>query len=184
VVIDVEAFALHNAFSYNYPNAGNGMVVLVNIGNETTNVNLIADGAPILIRDIPFGTRRLREALQRERGLTMEQAEGVLQGRGDAAQLRAIVDERVDELAIGIERAAAFISAQTGGSGIARAFVTGGGAVVKGMIDSLGARLGVRTELANPLQRVAVRPEVMQAVPIDSLAPLLMLPVGLALRKV
>ena len=188
-VIDVEAFALHNAFEYNYPNAGNGMVVLVNIGNETTNVNLVADGAPTLIRDIPFGTRRLREALQRERGLTMEQADSVLQGRGDAAQLRAIVDERVDELAIGIERAAAFIGAQTGGTqnggnGIARVFVTGGGAVVKGMIDSLGARLGVRTELANPLQRVAVRPEVMQAVPIDSLAPLLMLPVGLALRKV
>jgi len=80
--------------------------------------------------------------------------------------------------------AAAFITAQTGGEGVARAFVTGGGAVVKGMIESLGARLGVRTELANPLQRVAVRPDVMQAVPIDSLAPLLMLPVGLALRKV
>jgi type IV pilus assembly protein PilM len=184
VAIDVEAFALHNAFEYNYPNAGAGLVVLVNIGNETTNVNLVADGAPILIRDIPFGTRRLREALQRERGLTMEQAEGVLRGHGDAAQLRAIVDERVDELAIGIERAAAFISAQTGGNGIARAFATGGGAVVKGMIESLGARLGVRTELAHPLQRVAVRPEVMQAVPIDELAPLLMLPVGLALRKV
>jgi type IV pilus assembly protein PilM len=184
VAIDVEAFALHNAFEYNYPNAGTGMLVLVNIGNETTNVNLVSEGAPILIRDIPFGTRRLREALQRERGLTMEQAEGVLQGRGDATQLRAIVDERVDELAIGIERAAAFISAQTGGSGIARAYATGGGAVVKGMIESLGARLGVRTELANPLQRLAVRPEVMQAVPIDSLAPLLMLPVGLALRKV
>jgi len=182
--IDVEAFALNNAFEYNYPDAGSGMVVLVNIGNETTNVNLIADRAPILIRDIPFGTRRLREALQRERGLTVDQAEGVLQGRGDAAHLRAIVDDRVDELAIGIERAAAFITAQTGGEGVARAFVTGGGAVVKGMIESLGARLGVRTELANPLQRVAVRPDVMQAVPIDSLAPLLMLPVGLALRKV
>jgi type IV pilus assembly protein PilM len=63
-------------------------------------------------------------------------------------------------------------------------FVTGGGAVVKGMIESLGTRLGVRTELANPLQRLAVKPEVMQTVPVDALAPLLMLPVGLALRKV
>jgi hypothetical protein len=33
------------------------------------------------------------------------------------------------------------------------------------------------------LQRVAVRPEVMEAVPMEQLAPLLMLPVGLALRK-
>jgi type IV pilus assembly protein PilM len=183
VAIDVEAFALHNAFEHNYPDSRDGMVVLVNIGNETTNVNLVSDGAPILIRDIPFGTRRLRETLQRERGLTMDQAETVLQGRGDTAQLRAILDERVDELAVGIERAVAFIASQAGGDGIGRAYITGGGAVVKGMRDSLGARLGVRTELANPLQRVAVRPEVMEAVPIDALAPLLMLPVGLALRK-
>ena len=183
VAIDVEAFALHNAFEHNYPEYREGMVVLVNIGNETTNVNLVSEGAPILIRDIPFGTRRLRETLQRERGLTMDQAEAVLQGRGEPGQLRAIMDERVDELAVGIERAVAFITSQTGGEGISRAFVTGGGAVVKGMSESLGARLGVRTELANPLQRVAVRPEVMEAVPIDALAPLLMLPVGLALRK-
>ena len=182
-VIDVEAFALHNAFEHNYPDARRGMVVLVNIGNETTNVNLVSDGAPILIRDIPFGTRRLRETLQRERGLTMDQAETVLQGRGDTAQLRSIIDERVDELAVGIERAVAFITSQTSGEGISRAFVTGGGAVVKGMVESLGARLGVRTEMANPLQRVAVRPEVMESVPIDALAPLLMLPIGLALRK-
>jgi hypothetical protein len=40
----------------------------------------------------------------------------------------------------------------------------------------------VRTEVANPLQRVAVRPEVMQSVPIDEFGPMLMLPVGLALR--
>ena len=182
-VIDVEAFALHNAFEHNYPDARRGMVVLVNIGNETTNVNLVSDGAPILIRDIPFGTRRLRETLQRERGLTMDQAETVLQGRGDTAQLRSIIDERVDELAVGIERAVAFITSQTSGEGISRAFVTGGGAVVKGMVESLGARLGVRTEMANPLQRIAVRPEVMESVPIDALAPLLMLPIGLALRK-
>ena len=183
VAIDVEAFALHNAFEHNYPTFRDAMVVLVNIGNETTNVNLVADGAPILIRDIPFGTRRLRETLQRERGLTMDQAVAVLQGRGEPGQLRAIMDERVDELAVGIERAVAFITSQAGGEGISRAFVTGGGAVIKGMSESLGARLGVRAELANPLQRVAVRPEVMESVPIDALAPLLMLPVGLALRK-
>jgi type IV pilus assembly protein PilM len=184
VMIDVEAFALHNAFQHNYPDVREGMVVLVNLGNETTNVNLVQDGAPVLIRDIPFGTRRLRESLQRERGLTMDQAEAVLQGRGDMSQLRAILDERMDELTVGIERAVAFITAQGGGENIARAYVTGGGAVVKGMVETLGRRLGVRAELANPLQRVAVKPEVMEAVPIDALAPLLMLPVGLALRQV
>jgi type IV pilus assembly protein PilM len=83
---------------------------------------------------------------------------------------------------MGIERAAAFINAQGTGSGISRVFVTGGGAAIHGMVETLGSRLGVRAEAANALQRVRVRPEVMEAVPINELAPMLMLPIGLALR--
>jgi type IV pilus assembly protein PilM len=183
VVMDVEAFALHNAFEHNYPDARDGMAAFVNIGHETSNVNLLQDGMPVLVRDVPFGTRRLREALQRERGMTADQAEEVLQGRSEPQALRALLDERVDELAVGIERAAAFIQAQSGGDGLNRVYLAGGGACVNGMSEAVAARLGVRAEVANPLQRVAVRPEVMQAVPMEQLAPLLMLPVGLALRK-
>ena len=115
--------------------------------------------------------------------LTLDQAESVLQGRGDREQLRAMVDERADELAVGVERAAAFITAQSGGPGINRVYVSGGGAGVHGLVEALGARLGVRAELADALSRLRVRPEVMESVPIDELAPMLMLPIGLALRK-
>lgn len=182
-VIDVDAFALHNAFERSYPDLLGGLVALVNVGHETTNVNLLDDGVPILVRDISFGSRRLRESLQRERGLTADQADAVLLGKADAAQLRALVDDKVDELAVGIERAAAFIVAQSGGEGIGRVFLSGGGACVPGLAQALGQRLGIRTEMANPLQRLGVRPEVMESVPLDQMAPMLMLPVGLALRN-
>ncbi len=49
-VIDVDAFALHNAFEHNYPGAMQGIIALVNIGHETTNVNILEDGVPILPR--------------------------------------------------------------------------------------------------------------------------------------
>jgi type IV pilus assembly protein PilM len=107
----------------------------------------------------------------------------VLQGRADAGALRSLLEDRIDELAVGIERAAAFIVSQSGGEGVSRVYLSGGGACVHGMVDVMAARMGVRAELANPIQRVAVRPEVMEAVPMEQLAPLLMLPVGLALRK-
>jgi type IV pilus assembly protein PilM len=181
--IDVDAFALHNAFEHNYPGMLGGLVCLVNVGHETTNVNLLEDGVPILVRDIPFGSRRLRESLQRERGLTADAAEAALQGKDENMDLRVMVEDRVDELAVGVERAAAFISAQNGGEGIGRVYVSGGGACVPGLVQGLANRLGVRTEIASPLQRVAVRPEVMQSVALDEFAPMLMLPVGLALRK-
>jgi type IV pilus assembly protein PilM len=184
LMIDVDAFALHNAFERNYPDVREGMVALLNIGHETTNVNLISNGAPALVRDVPFGTRRLRESLQRERGLPVERAESVLQGQAEPEVLRALLQERIDELAVGVERAAAFVMTQSGGDGVRRVYLSGGGACVMGMVDAVAARMGVPAEVANPIQRIAVRPEVMEAVPMEQLAPMLMLPVGLALRQV
>src|SRR4029453_2541521 len=79
-VIDVDAFALHNAFEINYPEAMVGVVGLVNIGHETTNINILDDGVPVLTRDIPIGTRRFKEDLQRERGLSADEADKLLRG--------------------------------------------------------------------------------------------------------
>ena len=79
-VIDVDAFALHNAFEVNYPDAMRGVVGLVNLGHEMTNINILEDGVPVLTRDLPVGTRRFREDIQRERGLSAEEADQLLQG--------------------------------------------------------------------------------------------------------
>ena len=61
--------------------AARGVVGLVNMGHETTNINILDDGVPVLTRDIPIGTRRFKEDLQRERGLSAEGA-AQLPGRG------------------------------------------------------------------------------------------------------
>src|SRR5438093_824188 len=68
-MVDVEAFALHNAFEINHPDAMNGVVGLLNIGHDVTNINILDDGVPILTRDLTVGTRRFGEDLQRERGV-------------------------------------------------------------------------------------------------------------------
>src|SRR6476620_5119826 len=76
-IIDVDAFALHNAFEVNYPEAMRGVVGLVNIGHETTNINILDDGVPVLNRDISIGTRRFREDLQREQGVSADDADRI-----------------------------------------------------------------------------------------------------------
>ncbi|HSH46574.1 MAG TPA: type IV pilus assembly protein PilM, partial [Longimicrobiales bacterium] len=154
-IVDVDAFALHNAFEQSYPDSMTGVVALVNVGHEITNVNILDDGVPIVVRDIPFGSRRIRESLQRERGMAADDAEAVIQGHEDAVDLESFVTERVDELAVGIERAVAFITAQAGGEGVDQVFLSGGGARIPGVVAGLGERLGVPTQMANPLERVA-----------------------------
>jgi type IV pilus assembly protein PilM len=184
-VIDVDAFAIHNALELNHPDAMQGVVGLVNIGHEVTNVNVLEDGVPVLTRDLSVGTRRFREDLQREKGLSAEDSEHVVQGLSQNADLAAYVEARGEEIAVGVERAAAFLAtASRSAGGLSHVFTSGGGARIPGLNEALADRLKVPVELASPLQRLKVRDAVFEAVSVDELAPLLMLSVGLALRRV
>ncbi len=182
-IIDVDAFALHNAFEVNYPEAMRGVVGLVNIGNEITNINILDDGIPVLTRDITIGTRRFREDLQRERGLSAEEADRLLQGNEPSDVLEPFLESRGEELAVGIERAAAFLQSASRSGGIARLFTTGGGSRIQRLNRVLADRLRLPVVPANPLERLSVADGVFDALNVDEVAPLLMLPIGLALRK-
>jgi type IV pilus assembly protein PilM len=182
-VVDVDAFALHNAFEVNYPDAMRGVVGLVNVGHETTNVNILEDGVPILTRDLPVGTRRFREDLMRERGLSAADADKALQGQGNTEALEPFVQARSEDLAVGIDRAAAFLQTATRAStGLTRLYTSGGGARIPGLGKALADRLRLPVQLANPIERLQVADGVFDAMSIDDVAPLLMLPVGLGLR--
>ncbi len=183
-IIDVDAFALHNAFELNYPDAMRGVVGLVNIGHELTNVNILDDGVPVLTRDIQVGTRRFREDMQRERGISAEEADRMLQGSETTAELEPFLESRGEELAVGIERAAAFLqSASRSSTGLSRLYTTGGGARIPGLNRVLADRLRLPVQLANPIERLRVADGVLDMMVVDEVAPLLMLPIGLALRS-
>jgi len=182
-VIDVDAFALHNAFELNYPDAMRGVVGLVNIGHETTNVNILDEGVPVLTRDIMIGTRRFREDLQRERNMSAEEADQLLRGFERNEALDPLLASRGEELAVGIERAAAFLqSSSRSASGLSRIFTSGGGSRIPGLNRILADRLRLPVQTANPLERLQVADGVFDTMSLDEVAPLLMLPVGLALR--
>ena len=183
-VVDVDAFALHNAFERSYPDALTGVVALVNVGHEVTNINILEEGVPILTRDITVGTRRFAEDLQRERGLPADEASALLQGYDRSPHLDAVTESRGEEIAVGVERAAAFLASSSRSAQQLRAvFVCGGGARIPGLVEALGERLRLPVEPATPLPGLRIRDGAFEALVTDEVAPLLMLSVGLALRQ-
>ena len=52
-----------------------------------------------------------------------------------------------------------------------------------GLAEALGKRLRLPVQLANPLANIRVRDGALDGLVTDEIAPLLMLPIGLALRK-
>lgn len=183
-MMDVEAFALHNAFEMNHPDAMSGVVGLVNIGHDVTNINILDEGVPLLTRDLAVGTRRIREDLQRERGLGMDEAQALLQGYDRSPHLDAVLTGRGEEIAVGIERAAAFLSQNSRAGNLRAIYTCGGGSRIPGLNDALATRLHMPVRQANPLANLKVRDGALEDLVTDEIAPLLMMPIGLALRKV
>lgn len=182
-LMDVDAFALHNAFELNHPDAMTGTVALINVGHETTNINILDDGIPILTRDVPVGTRRLGEDLQKDRGLSAEEADGLLLGYDQSPHLDAVIERRAEEIAVGLERATAFLTSAARSIAQVRAVYTaGGGARIPGLTAALTKRLKMSVAQANPLANLKVRDGALGSFVTDDIAPLLMLPIGLALR--
>lgn len=182
-VVDVDAFALHNAFEVNYPEAMKGFVGLVNVGNEVTNVNIMDNGVPILTRDLPLGTRRFSEDLQRQYGLTARDAENLIRGYDRSPQLDGVLSMRVEEIALGVERAAGFLATSRNAAQLRAVYICGGGSRTPGIAELLGDRLKIKVEHANPLARLNIRDGALESLTTDEVAPLLMLPIGLALRQ-
>jgi type IV pilus assembly protein PilM len=183
-VVDVEAFALHNAFELNHPDAMNGVVGLLNIGHDVTNINILDDGVPLLTRDLTVGARRFREDLQRERGLSADEAQALIQGYDRSPHLDSVIETRGEEIAVGIERAAAFLAQNARSKQMRSIYTCGGGSRIPGLNEMLAKRLKLTVQQANPLANLSVRDGALASLVTDEIAPLLMLPIGLALRQV
>jgi type IV pilus assembly protein PilM len=183
-VVDVEAFALHNAFELNHPDAMNGVVGLLNIGHDVTNINILDDGVPLLTRDLTVGARRFREDLQRERGLSADDAQALIQGYDRSPHLDAVTETRGEEIAVGVERAAAFLAQNARSKQMRSIYTCGGGSRIPGLNEMLAKRLKLTVQQANPLANLSVRNGALASLVTDEIAPLLMLPIGLALRQV
>ena len=95
-----------------------------------------------------------------------------------------MIETRGEEIAVGVERAAAFL-AQNSRAGAMRAIYTcGGGSRIPGPQRDARRAAALTVQQANPLANLKVRDGALASLVTDEIAPLLMLPIGLALRQV
>lgn len=83
-VVDVDAFALQNAFELSYPERQHEDIALLNLGASVINVAVLEEGRPVFWRDISLGVRQYIAALQREFMLEYYDAEEALRRAGAA----------------------------------------------------------------------------------------------------
>ena len=87
VVMDVDAFALQNAYEMNYGVEPGRVVAMANIGASQTNINVVRGDISIFTRDITtIGGNQFTEAIQKDLNVSFDQAENMKQGHGEGAE--------------------------------------------------------------------------------------------------
>jgi len=188
VIVDDDALAIFNAYDGNYDVDPTRTTALVNIGHDVTNVTYISDGLYNSTRDVSNGTREIYNAIQKEFRLNPELTSKAIKGEmGDSIDqdmLKATIISSADEMLSGLELAFSYFKSQSKIDTIDWIVLSGGGALVPYLAEFLQSRLGTPLEISNPLRNIDYDPELFQYLQPEKIAPLLAVPVGLAMRKV
>jgi type IV pilus assembly protein PilM len=185
-VMDVEAFAIENAFALLADQLSaprDGLVALIDSGATMTTLNVLRNGRTIYSREQVFGGKQLTDEVMRRYGLSYEEAglakrQGGLPESYQAEVLEAFKVAMVQQ----VSRLLQFFYAGSEFNRVDQIVIAGGCASIPGIGPMVEEQLGVPTLIANPLANMTLGPRV-QAHALAQDAPALMIACGLALRS-
>ena len=185
-VIDVEAFAMENAFrlvadQLSVPK--DAIVALVDIGATMTTLNVLRGQRSIYTREQVFGGKQLTDEVMRRYGLSYDEA-GLAKRQGGLPESYEVevLEPFKEALVQQVSRLLQFFYAGSDFNRVDQVVLAGGCASIAGIGTLVEEQLGVPTVIANPLANMALGPRV-QAHALAQDAPALMIACGLALRS-
>jgi len=186
-LVDVDVFALQNAFEMNYEIDSGETCALANIGATVTNVSVLKGSSSIFWRDISIGGNQYNDAIRKELNLSFDQSERVKRGEeveGAAQETVAPMMSSVNEyMGAELQKTLDFFKNTTPGESIDRIYVSGGASKIPSLLESLGERFGIPVDRMDPFRRVTVGKDVPSET-VEELSSCAAVAVGLAIRKV
>ncbi len=186
-LIDVDAFAVQNCYEVNYDLDTRKTVALINMGAAVTNINILSRGTTVFWRDISFGGNQFTESLQRDLNLSFDQSETLKRGqpvdRYSPNDARNVLDAVSGDMASEIRKTFDFFSATSSEGPVDELMLSGGCALTPNLAQVLRERFGIPVEILNPFRRVRFNEKDFDAAWLQSVAPMMAIAVGLAIRK-
>jgi type IV pilus assembly protein PilM len=186
VVVDVDGFALQNAYEANYGPTPGTVVVLLNAGASAINVNVLNGERSVFSRDISMGGNTYTEAIQKELHVPFESAEqlkrGVAVGGVGADDARPVLRAVTENVVLEIQKTFDFFKGTAASDQIDRIVLTGGSAKVEGFREALDDRFGTPVEALDPFKRIAFDAKKLSSDRADA-TNTAAIAVGLALRR-
>ncbi len=186
-IIDVEAFAMENAFQLiaeQIPDHGiDKTIAVIDIGATMTTLNVLHDLKTIYTREQVFGGKQLTEEIQRRYGLSYEEA-GMAKRQGGLPDnyVPEVLEPFKEAMAQQVSRSLQFFFVAGQHSSVDYIILAGGSSSIPGVDELIESKLGVPTMVANPFTTMSIAPKIKAQV-LSNDAPALMIACGLALRS-
>jgi type IV pilus assembly protein PilM len=187
VVVDVDAFALQNAYEVNYGLEALQVVVLLNAGASAININILTGDQSVFTRDISIGGNAYTEAVQKELNLPFDSAEQAKKGLPvdgvSFDDVRPVLHAMTENVLLEIQKTFDFFKATASSDRIDRIVVSGGASRVDGFAAALQERFGTPVESFDPFRKIALDAGKLHLADAENVLPTAAVAVGLALRK-
>ena len=181
-VVDVEAFALANAYQMNYPERTDALTALIHVGRSGTIVCLLERGDPVFSRHIPIGGQSHVEALMREGGVDESVARDMVRGkiskRVNEKKVTEVLRDTSQQLATETRNTIDFYREADQAAKVGRIAVSGGAWQAAGLFEMLKSELGAPVQVFDPFRHVGNAGDVGA----ESTGPAYAVAVGLAMR--
>lgn len=186
-VVDVEAYALENAFSLieqQLPHqTSDKAVAIADVGATNTAFNVIHQGRIVYTREQGFGGKQLTEEIQRRYGLSYEEA-GLAKKQGGLpdSYVSEVLEPFKNAMVQQIGRSLQFFLSSSSHREVGALVLAGGCASISGIARLVEQKIGLPTVVANPFAQMSLAPRV-NAQDLRLEAPAMMIACGLAMRS-
>ena len=186
-IVDVEAFALQNAFESSY-DIQDDNIALIDIGASKTSLNILKGSSSVFMRDVSLGCGQINQKIMSLIECTFEEAEQLKYNgnpnRLTPEDLRGIVSSVVADWCTEIRRALDFFYSTYPEDQIKRIILSGGGANISEFQQLLATEASAEVESINPFQNFQLDRKRFDDAYIKQIGPQAAISMGLAMRKV
>lgn len=191
--VDCSVFALENAAEltgeYKLPKGDDASSeeeqteaqALINIGANMMNINVLIDGRMAFVRDQFFGGHNLTVEIQKQHSISYHAAEQM-----KLENFSKIHPDALERFYVGLTseliRSLDFYSTNHAEHPVKKLLISGGCALIPDVAKELEQRLGIDAVVLNPFSGIKVSSRKFDSDNLNKIGPMLMVPVGLALR--
>jgi type IV pilus assembly protein PilM len=186
VLMDVEGLALLNCFNGLVSDSEKSTTAILNVGGSSTTVAIMGSNGRPFIRDMTFAGDNIIKQIAADKGMSTQDVKGILSGDSTAPQieLHDSLEKACQKLIVDVSKTLRYYATQEQSRPVEKIYVCGGFALARGFVELLNKRLGAKTVLWNPFEKIRRDAGQQFGDIFDKRGPALVVAAGLAMRSV